>query len=161
MSLDPKRKKGFKLSLSKSQGRMKPMSEDFFGYFSGKNIEVIVVLSSEQTSLPFPRYDVTLKKDDLEATFAVLGDPESGQRMTPADASRALHIRINLHEGRVDLLPSADSLYRETATSLRDLLGLRNYREFLDIGNDRQALTSRKSERHILEGTGLEACQSR
>lgn len=137
------------------------MSEDFLGFFSGRKIEVIVVLSSEQNSLPFPRYDVTLKKDDLEATFAVLGDPESGQRMTPADASRALHIRTSLHEGRVGLLPTADSLYRETAASLRDLLGLRNYREFLDMGSDRQALTSQKSERHILRSTELEACRSR
>jgi hypothetical protein len=137
------------------------MSEDFLGFLSGRNIEVIVGLSSEQSSLPFPRYDVTLRKDDVVATFAVLGDPESGRRMTPADASRALHIRISLHEGRVGLLPPADSLYRETATSLRDLLGLRNYREFLDLGSDRQAVTSQKSERHILGSTGLEACRSR
>jgi hypothetical protein len=137
------------------------MSENFLGFLSGKKIEVFVVLSSEQDSIPFPRYDVTLKKDDLKATFAVLGDPDSDQRMTPADASRALHIRISLHEDKVGLLPPADSLYRETATLLRDLLGLRNYREFLDLGSARQACTSQKSVRHILGDTGLEACRSR
>jgi hypothetical protein len=110
------------------------MSEHFLGFFSERNIEVIVEPSSEQNSLSFPHYDVMLSKDDHRTIFAILGDPESGRSMTPEEACRALNIRISLYEDGVYFSPSADSLNRETATGLRDLLGHKSYRDFLDLG---------------------------
>jgi hypothetical protein len=129
------------------------MPEHFLGFFSERNIEVIVVLSSEQNSLPFPRYDVMLSKDDRRTIFTILGDPESGRSMTPEEACRALNIRISLYEDGVYFSPSADSLNRETATRLRELLGHKSYLDFLDLESGRQALTLQKMELDILKGT--------
>jgi hypothetical protein len=127
------------------------MTEHFLGFFSERNIEVIVELSSEQNSLSFRHYDVMLSTEDRKTLFTISGDPESGRSMTPEEACRALNIRISLYEDGVCFSPSADSLHRETATGLRDLLGQESYRDFLYLERGRQALKLQKKERHILK----------
>jgi hypothetical protein len=89
--------------------------------------------SGGQDGLPITRYDISLKKGEKEESFVILGDSESGQRIMPEDAFRALLIRVRLHENNGALSSGFDMLCRETATRLRELLGPDNYSDFLKL----------------------------
>jgi hypothetical protein len=109
------------------------MEKEVLDFFSKGSIEVAVDLSREQDNFPCPTFDVTLKKGGVAETFSVLGSPEPGKWMTPADAVRALIIRMRLHENGVRLSPHSGIINGETSSRLKHLLGPGVYRELLDI----------------------------
>jgi hypothetical protein len=129
------------------------MEVDYLGFFTQISVEVIVELLDEQDCLPIPSYGVVLRKDCREAAFVIEGDPSYGRLLTREDASRALNIRVKLHEFGADLSPSAASNYRKDADRLKDLLGHTYYRDFLYLTGERRPLNSHQSEGRVQDGT--------
>jgi len=132
------------------------MEVDYLGFFNKIGVEVIVELLSEQNCLPLPIYEVTLRRDSREEAFVIMGDPSYGRMLTREDASRALNIRVKLHEFGAYLSASTASDYRENADRLKELLGRTNYLDFLYLTGERQPLNSQESE-DLVEDDGEQA----
>jgi plasmid maintenance system antidote protein VapI len=121
------------------------MAMTFLEFLSERSIEITVSRGSKSDGQPITHYDVALTRDGSNGSFIIIGSPEAEQGLTPEDAARALHIRVNMHENKTALSIDSAAICRETAARLKDLLGAATYQDFINLQNRHGNSTKRKS----------------
>lgn len=121
------------------------MAQIFLDFLTASAIDVSVMNGEMPDGYNLARYTVTLTRNGTCENFTILGTPETALQLTREDAARALHIRASMHENRAALSGDTETLCRETAGRLKELLGPSAYRNFLVLQDNAGTSPRRRS----------------